>query len=339
MKIQWLTHWDDIFDTEFQKRWRYWLESDPYGHVFFSPELVTAWLETYWPLRKLTPRFLLIEENDSCLFWPLVLWQQNWKNAFCRRLIPVGFSDFDYAEPIVNGNRELLLSEAFRQIRLYNGFDQVDIPGLLEYPEAQLEAQICPFCELKNYVDGADFLNQTRKSLREDVRRQFNRAKEQGTLQFESCNLEMATAEFPDFLDAHTARWPHAYKAPLFHKNLLKHGLPAGQVHFDRLTLNGVSIAWHLGFHAKQRFYYYMPANRVEYQKISPGKLLLYCLLERSIAEGDQIFDHLRGDENYKAGWTNQAQKLWKFHARSTSFSGQMKFLFNNKVRPLLKRF
>ena len=338
MKIEWITDWERIFCPEFQDRWRRLLKEAAAPHVFFSPELVEAWVTTYRPLRQISPQFLWIESDEGTLFWPLVLWRQNWKNAFCNRLIAVGYSDFDYAEPICSGNREKLLQGALEVISTRTDYDQVDIAGLRENPSLEKEEQFCPVCRLDSYLDGEDFLKKAKKSLREDVRRQFNRTKERGELSLRSCSLQEAIEELPVFLNAHRQRWPHAYKAPHFHENILRMGMPSGTVRFDCLTLNGQSIAWHLGYHFDRRFYYYMPATDMDFQKLSPGKLLLYKLVERAIAEGDLIFDHLRGDENYKSGWTNEIRALWKFHECRNSFAGHIKFFWLDKVKPFFSR-
>ena len=334
MKIEWITDWERIFCPEFQDRWRRLLKEAVAPHVFFSPELVEAWVATYRPLRRLSPRFLWMDSDEGTLLWPLVFWRQNWKNAFRKRLIAVGYSDFDYAEPICSGNREILLPRALEEIGRWRDFDQIDIAGLRESPALEKEVQFCPVCRLDSFLNGEDFLKKAKKSLREDVRRQFNRIREHGESELRSCSLREALGELPSFLEAHRSRWPHAYKAPHLHENLLRMGMPAGIVRFDCLTLDGRSIAWHLGYHFDRRFYYYMPAVDANFQKFSPGKLLLYKLVERAIAEGDLIFDHLRGDENYKSGWTNEIQGLWKFHRRRSSLSGHVKFFLLDKLKP-----
>lgn len=334
MKVEWINSWQEIYSEDFQNHWRKLLEKSENSHVFFTVELVLAWLNTYRPIRIFEPRFLLIESENGSLLWPMVIWRRNWKNAFCRFLIAVGYSDFDYAEPIVYGDRKFLMQEALKQIYGRSDYDQIEIGGLGEFENLKKEEQFCPICNLAGFSDGEEFLCNAKKSLREDIRRQFNRAREQGNLRFESCSREEAQRELADFLEAHKTRWPHAYKAPHFHENLLNSGIPSGIVCFDRLTLNETTIAWHLGYHYRRRFYYYMPANRVEFQKLSPGKLLLYKLVERSIFEQDTVFDHLRGDENYKSGWTNQIQPLWKISARKMTAVSFCKFFFLDKIRP-----
>ena len=77
------------------------------AHVFFHPALCMAWLETYRPIRKLEPLFCIGDSNHNHFFLPLVLWRKNWKNAFQKVIVPVGYSDFDYHEPYCIGNSDI----------------------------------------------------------------------------------------------------------------------------------------------------------------------------------------------------------------------------------------
>lgn len=324
MKITWLTTWKDIQDESFLKEWNVLLGGWSCPHVFFTQPLCKAWLDTYRPIRNLLPRFLLLEDGESKLLWPLVLWRQNWRNAFRRMLVAVGHSDYDYAEPIVIGNRNSLVSIAIDAIQDHaEEWDAVAIHGLTQViSNARQEVDYCPFCKLGSYIDGEDFLKKAKKSLREDVRRQRKRLGEQGDMSLVEAPLPLALQELSVFLQEHHAHWPKAYKAPNFHENLLKTGLPTGLVRFDILRVNEISVAWHLGFHCKGRFYYYMPAANREWLAFSPNKLLLFELLGRSITEKDEIFDHLRGAENYKRGWTNDILNLWKINEVNTQSFG-----------------
>lgn len=319
MKITWLTNWDEIQDSTFCHLWQTMLDHWETPHVFFTRELCQAWLETYRPIRALSPRFLLLEDGDAKLLWPLVIWRQNWRNAFRRTMIAVGHSDFDYAEPIVLGDRNHLLNQAFAAIQTrQKEWDTVAINGLTgECGIGTPETDFCPFCRLEAFQSGEDFLQKSKKSLREDIRRQRNRCMAKGQLSFATATPVEAQQELPNFLHEHRAHWPNAYKAPNFHANLLKFGLPSTIVRFDMLKIDSLTIAWHLGFHYRKRFYYYMPAANQQWLAYSPNKLLLFELVSRAIAENDQIFDHLRGAENYKRGWTSEILNLWHVAERN----------------------
>jgi CelD/BcsL family acetyltransferase involved in cellulose biosynthesis len=110
---------------------------------------------------------------------------------------------------------------------------------------------------------------------------------------------------FYEFMQEHRLKWPHAYKAPLFHENLIKQGLLNDIVHFSSLNVAGIPIAWHLGFQFRNIYYYYMPVGNHLYSAYSPVKVHLFYLLSKTIHEKYLKFDHLQGEENYKSGWAN----------------------------------
>ncbi len=144
-------------------------------------------------------------------------------------------------------------------------------------------------------------------SLRGDLRRQMRRLEEIGPLKFKEYNSweEIPAETFHRFMHQHSLRWPNAYKAPHFHENLLREGLKTGVTHFSTLSVGDAEIAWHLGFKYRGRYYYYMPAGNQDYFKYSPTKVHLFFLMLRSVEHGYEVFDHLRGEENYKSGWSN----------------------------------
>ncbi len=130
---------------------------------------------------------------------------------------------------------------------------------------------------------------------------------------FSSVMVQEALQELTPFLTAHRRRWPGAYKAPHFHENVVLQGLASGVLHFSALRLKGRTVAWHLGFTYRDRFYYYMPAYEKEFEHFSPGKILLLKCAEDAIARKLTVFDYLRGEENYKAEWTDQRAYLSSF--------------------------
>jgi hypothetical protein len=112
-KFHWLTRWEEIWNEGFVRQWQEWLDTSPSTNVFFHPAFVKAWVEAYLPLRDIRPCFLIAESANHMVFIPMVLWLQNWKNAFKRLLIPVGYADYDYHDPIIVGSNHTLVAETF----------------------------------------------------------------------------------------------------------------------------------------------------------------------------------------------------------------------------------
>ncbi len=342
--IRFVTDWDEIYSREFQDKWLSWAVNAVNSHVFFHPALCMAWLDTYRPLRKLTSFFCIVENETTTLFLPLVLWHRNWKNAFQRLIVPVGYADFDYHEPYCVGANDKLdweyvlscilkgLSEAF-------SFDFLEINGVLTEMTGDgwsKEEQVSPFCDLAGFNSIEQYLQSLRASLRGDIRRQIRRIEEAGPISLvEYKNISEALCVLPHFLELHRVRWPHAYKAPGFHDNLLKYGLEPGIVHFSALKAGDELLSYHLGFKYSGVYYYYMPAIESRFENISPGKIHLYKLVEYAINNSFRVFDHLRGDENYKAGWTKQVKSLYRFSFKS----GRAVSKYRNKLVSLKNSF
>jgi len=318
--IKFVTDWDEIYSESFQDRWLQWIENAVNSHVFFHPALCMAWIETYRPLRNLEPLLCIAENKSATVFLPLVLWKQNWKNAFRKIIIPVGYSDFDYHDPLAN--RSLIQGEwtsfyetLLNKLKHVADFDAIDLNGLTtEVCTAgwRQEKDIAPFTDLAGFRNSEEFLQSLKTSLRGDIRRQIRRISELGSLTlYEYTTVGEALEVLPHFLELHSARWPGAYKAPRFQENLVHHTSGAGILHFTSLKAGDKILSYHLGFEYKQRYYYYMPVIEPLYENLSPGKIHLYKLAEYAFNNGFTIFDHLRGDENYKAGWATDVKKLY----------------------------
>lgn len=188
--IKFVTDWDEIYSPSFQAQWLNLVENAVNSHVFFHPALGMAWINTYRPLRNIQPLFCIAENSSAVVFLPLVLWKQNWKNAFRKTIVPVGYSDFDYHDPLTNRSLttgelasfyETLLSE----LKSVTDFDAVDINGItaeLKTAYWHEESDIAPFTCLADFSDPEDFLQSLKTSLRGDIRRQAGRINKLGNV-------------------------------------------------------------------------------------------------------------------------------------------------------------
>ncbi len=335
-KIKFITDWDEIFSKSFQYQWLKYAENAVNSHVFFHPSLCMAWLETYRPIRKLKPLFCIAENNSVIIFMPLVLWTQNWKNALRRITITVGHSDFDYHDPIVNQQLQpddwaYFYKSLTDALKLKEEFDAIEINGIrteINDENWSKENDVAPFSDLKPFLNPDSFLQSLKASLRGDIRRQIRRISEKGPLiLYHYKTVDESLDVLPQFLKLHSRQWPNAYKAPGFHRNLISAGIESGIVDFTSLKCGEKIFGYHLGFIYNNRYYYYMPATDHEFENLSPGKVHMYKLIEYAIERSCQIFDHLRGDENYKAGWTNDMQFLFKFSQKNTGIGSGIRNL------------
>jgi CelD/BcsL family acetyltransferase involved in cellulose biosynthesis len=326
------------------------MNESPTAHVFFHPALVRAWVDTYLQLQHIEPRFLVATHDGCTVFLPMVLWRKNWKNAFQRVLVPVGHSDYDYHDPIVVGaNTECVWSDFWLTFRLNvarelsSQYDMVVLAGIRE-SVADGEgfagsADICPVSDLSEFSDSEDFLRSVGRNLRKTIARKNRRIAEMGKIEyhvFSPTECPQAFIALEEFLRTHTQRWPWAYKAPGFHKELLRLGLSAGIVHLSELSITGDVVAWQLSFVDQFRFYAYMQAHKPQYSDSSPGQILLYYCVEDAICRRLKVFDHLRGEENYKAGWTNRVEHLYTLQFESTAMLSGLRNFAADRIKPRL---
>ena len=286
------------------------------SHVFFHPTLVRVWMDTYSPIRKLSsiPIEARSTSGNSALL-PLVLWRRNWRQGFVNSIVPVGYSDYDYHDPLFSHSpsvEELKafwseLSEFLRQF----GADEIRLDGIRSDMVGDSEAwrrdEICPNMDISAFKDGEQLLGSFSTKLRGDIRRQIRRLNEIGELHLVeyASGSEVPEEVWKTFMEFHSRKWPNAYKAPGFHRRLMECCSLDGPVHFSTLMAGDRHVAWHLGFEHNGVYYYYMPCGNPEFSKQSPVKVHLYYLMARAIAKGLTQFDHLRGDETYKEGWSD----------------------------------
>ena len=317
--------WDTIWSESHQERWLQHMEAAENAHVFFHPALVKAWVETYMPLRKLSPLFVWASCAGSVVFLPLVLWCKDWKGAFMRTVVPCGYSDYDYHDPIISNLNAPELDESFYDellsaVRKVEDADSIELDGLhgdnLSPQWNCVHEEKCPYISLSSFETLDDYLATRNKKMRYNLRRQEKKACEYGELKYERLSVddwEIVENDLPVLLDYHRLRWPNAYKAPDFHLNLLRRGLDAGVVHFSRILLGEEVASWRLGFFYKNRYYSYMPTLNPKLLDYGVGKLHLLRCIDYAIQNGGYVYDQLRGSEMYKSEWTQDDETVYSY--------------------------
>lgn len=329
--------YDRILMPDFIEKWQQLVDHAEHSHVFFTPSLVRAWLDTYIPLRHLQPFVIVAELGENIALMPMVIWRKNWKNAFIRTIVPIGYSDFDYHDPIfklttTDDEISAFWSGLIDLLKSRYDYDNISIEGITDSIASDVidwrKDEICPLLNLGDMHSNDDLMAFFKTSLRGDIRRQIRRLEEIGKLKFREFSswADIPQSTFSEFIRQHTMRWPNAYKAPHFHENLLKYGLKSGVVHFSTLSVGETEIAWHLGFSYRGRYYYYMPAGNQDYFKFSPTKIHLYILVRRAVENDYTVYDHLRGEENYKSGWSNSCQYVNSFGIKGIGLVTDVKY-------------
>jgi CelD/BcsL family acetyltransferase involved in cellulose biosynthesis len=344
--------WDEVDDSGFLSRWLSWLEKAPDAHVFIHPSIVKSWTDVHRKIQDISPLYCIGEYDNTIFFLPLVIWRRNWKNAFVRVIVPAGYSDYDYHDPLITRDVSDAVQKSFWKMitkRVFNdtklGYDEIDLPGIrmnIADEHWLIDKDVCPYKDLRKYEDFEHFFQDLSRNTRHGIRRQKRMLDELGDVRYhvyKPDEIDEALAAVPKFLKTHSLRWPNAYKAPELYETIIRNAIGYQQlVHFSELRVNSEPISWELGFRYKQKAYTYMGAFVDAYAKYSPGKIHLLSLLEDSIKSGMHVFDHLRGAHAYKEGWSDDKYVIYKYYRRAIGIKNRFK-LFSRDVLQSIRSF
>jgi CelD/BcsL family acetyltransferase involved in cellulose biosynthesis len=102
-----------------------------------------------------------------------------------------------------------------------------------------------------------------------------------------------------------------------FHRDVA-HGLvAAGLLRLSALRLDGRIAAVFYGFTAHGRAYYYLGGFDPDFERFSPGTMIVGRAIEDAVREGASELDFLRGREPYKYAWGAQDRPSWSLRARA----------------------
>jgi len=341
--------WEEVLDPGFQELWYSFYKDSNSNHVFFHPALAHAWIQTYRSIRNISPIFYIFEFKMGKILFPLFLWKRNWKNGYQKIIIPLGYGDFDYGDPILIGKIEPYEKREFWQAIISDlkssvTFDAIKIPGIHQYESYFDSKDIisttkCPFINLRGIKEVEVVGPIVSTKVNKEIQRRIRRLGELGKIEFynyDSENLNTALDELKDMLAVHAKHWPKSYKAIGYHSNLILYGLKEGIVHFSTIKLNGTTISWRLGFILNKRYYSYMPAYKPEYKKFSPGKIHLDHCIKYAIEHDCEVYDLLSGSEKYKDEWATGYDLVSKIEIKNTKLSSRFRNaieVFNKRLR------
>ncbi len=339
-KFEWITDWDTIYSDSFQQLWLDFAEQADEAHVFFHPALGMAWLDAYRPIRHLEPWFCIATLGDMRIFFPLVLWHRNWKNAFQRLLVPVGFSDFDYHDPLVLGSRQHVDERSF-----YNAL-LVEIRGSIRYDTLKFNGTAhamgsifevagtskCPYIDINRYECYESYVQSLSKNTQRNITKSENRTKNdlEGLTIIDISNNDIGIniEELSNMLRHHCLQWPLFYKAENFHEMLIRNSHKAGILEFQLMKAHEEVMAWLVMFKYKDVKYLYMTAIGNAYRMYSPGAINLLHAVRTAFDQQISKVDFLRGEEAYKFNYAKEYKTIHNY-SHSASQPGS---LFRNKL-------
>jgi len=121
-----------------------------------------------------------------------------------------------------------------------------------------------------------------------------------------------------------------------FHAELSHKFIKLGWLRLYFLKTGNKFIASAYGFIFNDCFYFFQTGMDPEWKKLSPGKVLIFSILQDIKDDNVVEFDFLEGDETYKSFWTKNSRELLSYKIFNSHFISSMEFI-TLKLRSYLK--
>ena len=280
-------------------------------------------------------------DNLPVAIFPLIL-----KKRYFNTIIEFfGEDQFDYKTPIFDKN--INIYEVWKKIN--ESLPKHDVKYLDKIP-SHLGNNSNPFATLnfsKSFHESyqiylpntVEDLSSISKSSKSQTLRRRRRLSERGDLEFKVCN---SFDDYKKIIEETFKQKENRYietgvrniltnnDVRNFYESLYYSELGKIKVHLSYLSLNNEILATHLGFIYNDTFYWIFPSfKRSNFDKFSPGRILLYELIIQSIEGGLKKFDFTVGSEDFKKKWSNNSTNLITYYDYN-SFKG---FIFCKTLR------
>ena len=309
--------------------WDHLLQADAKASYFVRPE----WLETWWKHFSQGKELLLVLAQESDRPAALALLQiESLGSVWGKRIAFLGSGLSDYGDVLVDETlverpvaiKAILDALASWYPNLLFDFEQIpetsptlrimsDWTRTRAIPCSVLPQDVCPVADLPDTPEA--YHQQLKKSFFLDVKRGERRLRERGEVvlidhvrpadgDWAGLVAELAALQAQRML---TKGESPAWDGPLgpFVRDVLAASDLQGSLRLTGLQFAGRLVAYELCFLHNRTIYAWSRAFDETLRNTGPGKISLLHLIDQGIGEGYQRFDLLRGEEPYKALWTN----------------------------------
>lgn len=195
-------------------------------------------------------------------------------------------------------------------------------------------------------IDGPweDYERRLGGRVRRDVARRRRRLEEEGAVSLEVVD---GSAGLQDLLEEGFQLEPSGWKGrrgtaiasrpetKRFYTELAAWARARGWLRLSFLRMDGRPVAFQYGLESSGVYYFLKGGYDPGYARFSPGKLLVYALLERAFSLGLTRYDFLGGDEAFKLEWTQSTRELRIVRAFSPTPLGLLGWTAEAHGRPL----
>ena len=278
-------------------------------------------------------------ENETFAIYPFCIYQ----NYNVKILTFLGGSESDYHAPIILENSQQLLRSTSKNFS--NKLPNYDLIHFKKIPERLLwsidiiDYKYDPI--VKNYDNSYfikieknwdQFEKKMKSQLRRDTRRRFRKLLSHGKTElcvYNNKNYDHKN-DFDKFSDFVKQFESYSKEKGIrnflqnnankdFYKSFITNNLRE-EISFNLafLKVNSEIIASHWGISYNKTFYWIIPTFSNKWSFYSPGRLILYKLLEWCHSNNYKKFDLTIGDEGYKNLWTKNKSRLYEvFYKKS----------------------
>jgi CelD/BcsL family acetyltransferase involved in cellulose biosynthesis len=310
--------------------WRALWNEDPQATPFQSPE----WLLPWWHVFGQSELRVAAIYGGGRLTGLAPFCLDTGSNPRERRLIALGAGTSDYLDGVFSpACPETSVQHALGIVTAAGPWDMLSVPQLQPHSfllraARQIErAEI--FTAARCWQAAASRLDALPGKMRHNVGYYRNRAAAAGRLEFGLVPDSELQQALDQLASLSTARWQsrgeHGALADArvmaWHRAALPRLAESGLLRFYALKLDSETIAVLYSLldppgRVRRRLYVYLHAFSQEHRELAPGTVLQALAIDSAAAEGAEVVDWLRGDEQYKRLWHAQPVPTYGFTLR-----------------------
>jgi len=338
LRVEWIRDPDAL--PPLREDWNRLMEAAPRPNIFLSWEWLTSWW-THFRDASQELRVLTIRDAAGDLMGV---------GPFCVERVPGPWSfrvlkflgtklvSSDYLDLLAAPGREREVAAAvLRFLREQRGvWDLAELSDLLPEslgldalaPEARatgcatgvLKGEWCPYLPLAATKE--EYFDSLGRSKRSRLKRARKAVEGVGCVITLADTPETLRPALEELYELHGKRWAarglsgnlHDPRIRAFHHELAGTLGARGRMRIYTLRHQGKAVACDYVLHEGKTVYFYQTAYDVDpaWEEYKPGYTLLAHSIEDSVDRGAREFDFLRGREEYKERWTDQARETWR---------------------------
>jgi CelD/BcsL family acetyltransferase involved in cellulose biosynthesis len=323
--------------TELGENWNSLLNESGIASPFLTWEWMYCWWNSYGEKEPTNSLCIVLAKEEDKLIGILPGYIKKWKvfGQFVSTFLFLGseYESSDYLDVIRKDKDDDLVENLFKflisekevdQITLYNILEDQTILDAIDKLAKQIDAQtvvkqhrICPYLPLSG--DWDSFVSGLSKNQRYNLRRRTRKLLEEFYAKLDILEdpgeLEIAMDELFRLHEDRfkTKQDKSIFRADLrknFHKKVSGYFLEKNILRLFRLFVNNKTIASLYCFEFANKLFYFQFGMDPEWAKYSPGVVIMGQSIKYAIDKELDLFDFMRGEEDYKFKWTDKIRTM-----------------------------